>query len=164
MELRKKININNNTNNNINNTNITICNNEVDTSKNKEKDKKKIITAFNSILNMTNNKSRNVQQKKNSLESKTAENATNKIFSMNHQPKLDNNKSKLLIVDKLNCEVNMTKNTFSNKNVDNKQISKIVIKPKQPIKGNFYKIISSKCAKSHRIEEKFNYNYEIKIG
>lgn len=147
MELRKKINVNNNTNNNINNTNITICNNEVDTSKNKEKDKKKIITAFNSILNMTNNKSRNLQQKKNSLESKTAENATNKIFSMNHQPKLDNNKSKQLIVDtKLNCEVNMTKNTFSNKNVDNKQISKnvdnkqiskIVINPKQPIKSKF---------------------------
>lgn len=99
LEFTKKINLNSqfnantvtNTNSNINTTN----NNDQDNSKiHKEKDKKKIISAFNSLLNVTNIKSRNQQQqKKNSLENKTAENAPNKIFSSN-QPKLETNKTK----------------------------------------------------------------------
>jgi hypothetical protein len=73
-------NSNNNTNSNLNTTNY----NELEIPKNKDRDKKKIISAFNSILNITNNKSRNIQQpNKNSLENKTAENATNKIFVTN---------------------------------------------------------------------------------
>lgn len=68
--------------------------NNIDSSKSNEKDKKKIISSFNSILNITNNKSRNILPNKNSLENKTAENLINtKIFSSNQRkPELNKNK------------------------------------------------------------------------
>ena len=135
------------TNSNIDNFNST-TNNDVDTVKNKEKEKKKIITAFNSILNITNNKSRNQQpHKKNSLENKTAENAPNKIFSTNHNPKVENIKIKQIIDEKkINNELNITvtannqatKNIMLNKITESKIVSKIILKPKNPCNGKFF--------------------------
>ena len=96
--LNRKINIITQTSNNTI-SNINTTSNVDDSSKNKEKDKKKIINTFNSILNITNNKSRNQQPKKNSLENKTSENVHIKIFTTNQPPKLDTIKRKEIKYD-----------------------------------------------------------------
>lgn len=171
LELNKKININI-SNSIINNSNFTTSNNDIDMVKNKEKEKKKIITAFNSILNITNNKSRNQQpHKKNSLENKTAENAPNKIFYTNHHPKLENNKTKQLVEDtKVNNELNVANNTnnLASKNIlqnkiDSKQISKIVIRPKHPCKGKFILLILVNVLNHAEIKKDFTNTSKSKL-
>jgi len=131
LDLSKKLKINTNVNKeNMNSTN----NIDPDSTKNKDnkdREKKKIVSAFNSILNITNNKSRNQQQqKKNSLENKTAENVTNKIFTTN---KIDVNKTKDV---KISNEANNTtlKNVITKITInkpDETGISKTAMKAKQ---------------------------------
>jgi hypothetical protein len=140
LDISKKINLHINTNNNTNSHINTTNNFETENSKHKEKDKKKIITAFNSILNITSSKSRNLQQpKKNSLENKTAENAPNKIFVTN-QPKLEINKTK-----DNKFEENTMNTKLASRNVQSKKSLEEkgrLSKPEQILKSIFQLIIS----------------------
>ena len=146
LDLNKKININSHIKN-ITNSYNKITNNFEDKSKNKEKDKKKIPFSLKSILNITNNKSRNLQPKKNSLENKTADNVQIKIFATS-QMKLEPNKTKdgkhqdFIINAKM-----ASRNLLTTKICDEKAM---ISKPEQTIKGKFN---GSKLVKTVRCDE-----------